>query len=443
MIKQLFFFAVISFTLIPAISFCQNSRVIHLSDSLLTSEKIFTADVYAQLKEKSRTAANKFNSSSDSILRHAGNSLNPTKKDSLGFLKSSLQKNVIANSESFPASLTKIPDTYSKKVNTVRSINNVSDASNSLSSIDEEFRDALTSAADDYYDKLNDYVDNAIDSLSNYADALNDSQENENDNLDFAWDTYYTYGLFAKIGYTTDMQYRGYQGAGPQSAFFPGLSYSHPIGLGAFINAYNIKGTTTPWDEIEIGLLYNHSFTDNLSFSLSYTHYTFNDTSEISKQGITGIAGVGLGYEFPFVSTGLSFDASFNDEVDYSLSLDFSKRIDLAKKPSFRLWFEPDISGIFGTEVLLNDKINQKINGGGNGNGHGQGGGGTIVTDVITTTNHVFAILAYQFIFPLNLQVGRFIVTPAYNYVIPLNQPTSTNSVAFGFFTMNVSLKIF
>ena len=369
--------------------------------------------------------------------------MNDSRRDSLRILKNSLYNRITAKSEYFPPELTNIPGLYYKKISTIKRLpfEDVSDASDTLGSIDEEYRDALTSAGDDYFDHLNDYVDNAVDSLDNYSQALLDNQNDENDQLDEKWDIYYSYGLFGKIGYTSDMQYRGYQGLGAQSAFFPGLFYNHPTGLGAFINAYNIKGTTVPWDEIELGLQYNHSLTDQLSMSLAYTHYTFNDTSEISLQGITGIAGVSLSYEFPLLTTGVSFDVSFDDQVDYSLSLDFSKRIDFAKKPSFRFWFEPDISGIFGTEVLLNNKIARKLNSSGHGNGHGSGG--TITEIVTSTTNHVLSVLAYQFSFPLNLQIGRFIINPAYNYVIPLNQPASTNSSAFGFFTFNVSVKIF
>jgi hypothetical protein len=278
------------------------------------------------------------------------------------------------------------------------------------------------------------------DTLGNYADMLLDRQSDENDRLDSLWDVYYTYGLFGKIGYTTDMQYRGYQGAGAQSAFFPGLFYHHPIGLGAVLNFYNIKGTAVPWDEIEFGLNYNHSFTDNFSLGLSYTHYIFNDTSEIAKQGITGIADLSLSYEFPFISIGTSFDVSFDDQTDYSFNISLSKRIDLIKRPSFRIWLEPDFSGIFGTEAFLNEKINQKLNGNGHGNGHGNG---TIVTTIVTTTSHVFSVLAYQLSIPLNIQVGRFIIVPQYDYVIPLNQPSTTHATDFGFFTINVSCKIF
>jgi hypothetical protein len=281
----------------------------------------------------------------------------------------------------------------------------------------------------------NDSDDTADDTTGNYAQELLDKQNDENDQFDSLWDNYYSYGFFGKAGYTTDMQYRGYQGAGAQSAFFPGLVYNHPIGLGAFINVYNIKGTTVPWDEIEIGLLYNHSFSERLSMSLSYTHYTFNDTSEISKQGITGIAGVNLSYEFPLLSTGASFDVSSAEQIDYSFSINFSKRIDLFKTIFFRCWFEPDFSGIYGTQVFLNNKIDKIL--------MGKGKGKNVTNIVTTTTNHAFSVLAYQLSLPINIQVGRFIITPRYDYIIPLNQPTSTNSSAFGFFTMNISVKIF
>jgi hypothetical protein len=270
------------------------------------------------------------------------------------------------------------------------------------------------------------------DTLGNYARNFLDIQNNKTDRLDSLWDNYYTYGLFAKIGFTSDMQYQGYQGSGVQSAFFPGLFYHHPIGLGALLNAYNIKGTSTTWDEIEFGLSYSYYFTNNFSMDLSYTHFIFNDTNEIANQGISGIAGLLLTYEFPFISIANSFDVSFDGQTDYSFNISLSKKIDIIKKPSFRIWLEPDFSGTYGTQTLLNTRIINKSKGNGNGS-----------TSILSTTSHVLAVLDYQLSIPLNVQVGRFIITPEYDYVIPFNQPSIIYAADFSFFVINVSCKIF
>ena len=84
------------------------------------------------------------------------------------------------------------------------------------------------------------------DTLGNYAQSRPDEQNDENDRLDSIRENYYSYGLFGKIGYTSNMQYCGYQGAGTQSAFIPGLVYNHPLGFVVLLNVYNIKGTTVP-----------------------------------------------------------------------------------------------------------------------------------------------------------------------------------------------------
>ena len=352
-IKPLFFLSIIIVALTSRLSFCQDNLkkdndtnevvnikpgVIHLSDSLLAAEKIFNDSLLSKLKDKSLHVIEMFSASADSISKSVEDSLILARKDSLRLVRSFLHKSIISQAESFSQKLNLIPIHYSEKVKSIKllTLNDESVASGTLGRIDEEFRDVLTTPMNDYSDNLNDYVDNAVDSLGNYAQVLLDNQNDENDLLDSLWDNYYTYGLFGKIGYTTDMQYRGYHGPVAQSAFFPGLFYRHPIGLGALFNVYNIKGTIVPWDEIEFGLSYNYSFNDNFSFGLSYTHFTFNDTSEIAKQGITGITDISLTYEFPFVSIGASFDVSFGQETDYSFSIDFSKRIDLIKKPAFR-----------------------------------------------------------------------------------------------------------
>jgi hypothetical protein len=434
-------------------TFCQNNPVknntnkqslntkskgIHLSDSLLT---VFSGNLFLNLIEKSQDAFIRFSSSADSISQKVNGDLLSDKEDSLKLLRTLLHTGITAYTDSFRQKLDKIPVQYAEKVKSFKQISfaDVSDASDTLSIIKEEFKDAMTSAVDDYYDNLNDLVDNALDSLGNYAESLIDNQNEENDRLDSQWDNYYTYGLFGKIGYTSDMQYQGYKGDVTQNAFIPGLFYHHPIGLGALINAYNIKGTTVPWDEIELGISYSRSFTDNLYFGISYTHYVFYDTTEIAKQGINGIAGVSLSYDFSLLSVGTSFDVSFAEQTDYSFSISFSKRIDLIKKPSFHGWFEPDLSAVYGTQTFLNEKIVNKSKGKGN-NGKGNGNN---MSNIISTTSHVLSVLDYQFTFPLNIQVGRFIITPQFIYVIPMNQPSNTDSNAFGFFTINVSAKIF
>jgi hypothetical protein len=449
-IKPLFLLSIIIVALTSRLSFCQDNlkkdndtdevvnikpRVIHLSDSLLAAEKIFNDTLLSKLKDKSLHVIKRFSASADSISRSVEDSLILARKDSLRLVRSLLHKSIISQVESFSQKLNKIPIHYSEKVKSIKllTFEDESVAPDTLGRIDEEFRDVLTTAMDDYSDNLNDYVDNAVDSLGNYAQTLLDNQNDENDLRDSLWDNYYTYGLFGKIGYTTDMQYRGYQGAGAQSAFFPGLFYNHPIGLGVFLNVYNIKGTDVPWDEIELGASYTHNFNEKLSMSLSYTHYTFKDTSEISKQGINGIAGVNLSYEFSFLTAGAAFNISFGDQTDYTITVDLSRRIYLAKKNNFQCWLEPDFSGVYGTESLLNNLLVSKIN-----------GKSKIVKNTITTySNNVFSVLSYQLSLPLNIQIGRFIITPEYNYVTPFNQPPLTGSHAFSFFTINVVAKIF
>ena len=449
MIKLLLLLSIIIAAFTPRFSLCQEnlqenknrneiinsrSRIIFISDSLLAVEKIFTQTLFSKLKEKSLDAVIKFSASADSISSNVNDSLFLVRRDSLKLVRSSLQKSIIANLESFHQKLTNIPGSYSEKVNSIKQLtfDDESDVSDTLGIIDEKFRDALTSSVDDYYDNLNDFVDNAVDSLGNYSQSLLDNQNDENDLLDSLRDYYYSYGLFGKIGYTSDMQYRGYKGAGAQSAFFPGLFYNHPNGIGALLNIYNISGTSVQWDEIEIGASYTHPFNEKLSMCLSYTHYTFNDTNESAKQGLSGIAEINLSYEFTLLTAGCSLEVGFGDQTDYSLIVNFSKRIEFAKGIIAEFWLEPDFSGIYGTESLLNNRLVRRKN-----------AKNKIVKKIVTKTNNVFSVLDYQLSIPLNIEIGRFIIAPEYDYNIPLNQPVNTDSNAFGFFTINVSVKIF
>lgn len=427
----------IIFSLIAQISYCQSTghKVISISDSLLSAGKSFKETLLSGLKQKSFKAVKTFSARADSISLGMNDSLSFSRKDSLRLVRTLLQENLTKNSDSFPLELIKIHDSFSNKLNSVKliSFDNENDASDSLIAINEEYKDVMANTADDFYDSFKDTVDNAIDSLNNYSQTLLDNQNNENDQRDSLWDNYYTFGLFAKSGYTSDIQYRGYKGAAAQNAYFPGLYYNNKNGIGLLINAYTISGTSVPWDEIEIGASYSHSFGERFSASVSYTNYTFTDTTEFAKQGVSGIAAINLGYDLTFLSIGSSFDAAFGSETDYSIVLNFSKTVMFSKKENHRIWLEPSFSAIYGTESLLNDRIVTQKN---KKNKPGK-------SVIISSKNTVFSILDYQLSIPLNIQIGRFIITPEYDFSAPLNQPPFTDSSSFGFFTINVALKIF
>ena len=408
-------------------------RVSFLVDSLLSSEKEFNKTVLSNLKGKSDNTVKEFSTSADSITNSVKDSISQPRLDSLKSLQFLLGRKIIMNTASYLLKLTEIPRNYLNKINSIKLLdfNDESDATDTLESIVEEFNEKLTTSVEDYYDELKDSLDQAVDSLGDYAQFLLDNQNDENDMLDSLRDYYYANGLFAKTGYTTDMQFRGYKGAGTQSAIFPGLYYNHPSGFGAFINVYNIEGTTLAWDELEIGASYMHEFNEHLTLSLSYTHYSFRDTSEISRQGLSGIASINLSNDFKLLTTSGSLDVSFGDQTDYALIIDLSKRIDLIKPATLQCWLEPGFTGTYGTETLLNNRIAKRLN-----------AKKKIVKKTITTKSNVFSILDYQISIPINFEFGRLILTPEYDYSFPFNQPPSTGSASFGFFTINAAIKI-
>ena len=407
--------------------------IISISDSLLKAGNIFKDSLIVSLKTKSFTIAKKYVLSADSISIHLKDSLSIPRKDSLRLVKLFLQENISKFSQSIPLKLTEIHKSYSEKVNSIKTItfDDIKDASDTLGTINEEFRDDVANSAEEWFDSFKDTVDNAVDSLCNYSEILLDNQNDENDRIDSLWDYYYSYGLFFKAGYTSDMQYHGYKGGSVQRAYFPGLYYSHPNGIGLLLNTYNISGTIVPWDEIELGASYTHTFGDNFTTSLSYIHYTFNDTSEIAKQGLSGVVSLNLFYDFTFLSAGSSFEACFGTQTDFALILNLSKKLMFSKKDNHQIWLEPEFTGIYGTESLLNSRIVNAKN-----------GKNKPVKKVKTTVSNVFSVLDYELSIPLNIETGRFIITPEYDFSIPFNQPPFTDSGSFGFFTLNIAFKI-
>jgi hypothetical protein len=426
----------------------KNDNIILMTDSLISAQKGFHNTVLVNLRGRFAALVKTFSVSTDAITNKGEGSLSPVRLDSLKLIRTLLQKDFTAKSETNHPKLTEISNGYSKKLNSIKQItfDEESEAIDSLRAIDQAYREELTNSADEYYDGIKDSYDTALDSLDTYAQALLDIQNDERDLFDSKREIYYAYGLFGKAGYISDMQYRGYMGAAAHSAFYPGLTYQNSLGIGVYINAYNIQGTTVPWDEIEAGISYNHNFSESFSMSIGYTHYSFNDTIETARQGLTGIAGIGLSYEFPIISIGTSFDVSMGDQTDYSLSFNLSKRIELINRSTIISWIEPGFNVISGTESLLNEKINSGKIGNGNGNGHGNGkgsgGGGVIINTTVTTINSVFSILDYQISFPLTFEFSRLIIIPEYDYNIPVNQPPNTGSSNFGFFTVNIAVKI-
>jgi len=184
-----------------------NTMVHSLSDSLVIAGNIFTDSLLLAVKNKMLENVHNYSLSADSIILDLKDSLSFSRKDSLGYIKLLLLKNLSLNSESITGNLANIHKNYSEKIIKVKSISfdDIVDASDTLGEINEEFRDTILSAADDFNDSFKDSVENAVDSLNNYSQSLLDNQNDENDRKDSLWDYFYSYGFFCKTGYTSDI----------------------------------------------------------------------------------------------------------------------------------------------------------------------------------------------------------------------------------------------
>jgi hypothetical protein len=391
-------------------------------NSFINQEKTLTAEGLKQMDIQTDQTSSQLRKFSDSLKNSRRNILSDLTLYNISSLANMLQQK-----------MQNISDKKEKDVNDLRrkfsAMLQGAQSQETLESFHNNFTDTLNAEVDNFSSIMDDFLDNAKDSLENYADYLKDAEADAKAFSDSLADYNRSYGLFLHTGYEGVAQFRGYRGENSVSALIPGIEYKNPNGIGLLINAYKYKGTSKNWNMIEVGASYDFNITSSLGAYIGYNHYFFRDSIETDLAGVKGILGGALSYDFDILTASLLGDLIWGDNIDGTIGLDLSRRLDLYNTGDILLFIQPEAASIYGTQYITNNRV-VKVR----GRKHRAA--------AVPSVSSVFSVLSYQFHLPLYFNYGRLYLQPAYNYIIPKNQPADFTSGSYSYFSIDIAFRI-
>jgi len=194
------------------------------------------------------------------------------------------------------------------------------------------------------------------------------------------------------------------------------------MGLYFSAGAYKLLNIGGGISETDLGIGYEHNFTDKFNADVSYTRSIFPSNSPLLQAANTNNINLTSSYTWPWFKSSLSADYAFGEENDFFLGITNAKDISLGTlfDDQDQLSIEPAIEIISGTQhfytTYQEEKIkrnNGKGKGANNGNGNPEGSG-----EIITIPKTSFNLLTYNFKLPLAYNRSSYLAEVAYQFSV-------------------------
>ncbi|WP_285057676.1 hypothetical protein [Pedobacter ginsengisoli] len=194
------------------------------------------------------------------------------------------------------------------------------------------------------------------------------------------------------------------------------------MGLYFSAGAYKLLKIGGGISETDLGIGYEHNFTDKFNADVSYTRSIFPSNSPLLQAANTNNINLTLSYTWPWFKSSLSADHAFGEENDFFLGITNAKDISLGTifYDQDQLSIEPAIEIISGTQhfytTYQEEKIkrnNGKGKGANNGNGNPEGS-----REIITIPKTSFNLLTYNFRLPLAYSRSSYLAEVAYQFSV-------------------------
>jgi hypothetical protein len=198
------------------------------------------------------------------------------------------------------------------------------------------------------------------------------------------------------------------------------------MGLYFSAGAYKLLNIGGGVSETDLGIGYEHNFTENFNADISYMRSIFPNNSPLLQAANTNNVNLTLGYNWPWFKSSLSADYAFGQENDFFLGITNSKGISLGTlfDDEDEVSIEPAIEIVSGTQHFYTSYQEEKIkrnNGKGKGANNGSGnpnGGGEIINIPKTSFN----LLTYNFKLPLAYSRSSYLAELAYQFSLLSSQ---------------------
>lgn len=253
-----------------------------------------------------------------------------------------------------------------------------------------------------------------------------------------------TRAFFAGLTYGNNSSYLGRYQTQILPYYSVDVSYKTKGGLWFSLVTYEIGGTTTLVDEIDLLAGWNFNLSERVDASLFYTRYFFTETTDLLKSSVQNTTSASIGLDWGLLYSKISSNYIFGGANDFFLVFDNSRYIEFPQIFNGKDYFsiEPKVSIIGGTQTFVESHMISQGTpvsipiGGGPGGPRGRpAGGGSTSTTTAESSKTSFNILSYEVSLPLAYTTGRFSFEVSGRYCKPVNLLEGDNSVPQFFFT--------
>lgn len=243
--------------------------------------------------------------------------------------------------------------------------------------------------------------------------------------------------------YLSNSIYQGRQSEDLLSLINTGVGYYHKSGFfvsGSFTYIPNVGYQQIDRKDISIGYNYNG---EKLGISTYLAKYIYNDSSSQINAGIQSSAGVGINYNFDYVTVGAATDFNFASKSDIVFNANLSHSFSLAND---NLLITPMINMNAGTENFYQSYFSPKKKGGTSGSTRATikaakhrrnnntaspnttNTNNTAASEVTILNSSAFKIMDYEIGIPIEYRLNKFLLSFIPTYVLPVNPSTISNN---------------
>ncbi|WP_107215110.1 hypothetical protein [Pedobacter yulinensis] len=204
------------------------------------------------------------------------------------------------------------------------------------------------------------------------------------------------------------------------------LNANYKLSSGLYFSAggYKLLQGDSGISETDLGLGYDHNFTEKLTAGIAYRHSFFKKDSPLLQAANTDNVSLSVENDWAVFKTSIMADYAFGRQQDFFLSLSNSREFIFGQlfDSKDQVSLEPAIELVGGTYRFFDTYV-EKIN---NGKGKGAGNGKTRIVEV---PDSGFSPLSYNLRLPLNYYRGNYLAEASYQVSVLGKKPEEIKPV--------------
>jgi hypothetical protein len=218
--------------------------------------------------------------------------------------------------------------------------------------------------------------------------------------------------------YNSDISYYGQATTERYPYILANATVRFPFGLYLSAGGYQLLNYGGGLSEADLGIGYEHDFSNKWNASASYTRSFFPKSSPLLAASNENNFNLSLAYNGNWLKTSLAADYALGKQQDFFLTLTNSKEINLSHFLNEKnvISIEPAIDIVAGTRHFFETYAIEKEKRN-NGKGKGQGNTQTMITYTELAKNS-FELLSYNFKIPLSFSRSNYMFETNYQFSI-------------------------